>query len=998
MKKKLLLLTICSGLVSMAFGQSQRHISFNAEWTIGDSKELITLPRAWNEDDAFRVSIEQLPDSVVWYRKEFSLSDLKNKKVFIEFEGVRQAAEVFVNGKSIGMSENGVMAFGFDISSYVTKGKNLLEVRTDNDWEYREKSSNSRYQWNDRNFNVNYGGITKNVWLHITDEVYQTLPLYSNLQTTGTYVYLVNADIDNHTATIGIESEVRNDSRQARTFKLQTLFPASLKAQNVGSNSQITLLPGETRVMKAQYSVSNVAWWSIGQGNLYDIVTQLVDTKGKVFDEVITCTGFRTTRFGNGLIELNNKVIQVKGYAQRTSNEWPAVGISVPAWLSDYSNRMMVESGANTVRWMHITPWKQDIESCDRVGLMQAMPAGDSEKDVEGDRWRHRTEVMRDAIIYNRNNPSIIFYEGGNESISRQHMLELIAIRDKYDPHGGRAVGSREMLDINEAEYGGEMLYINKSKKHPMWAMEYCRDEGLRKNYDSYSYPYHREGDGPLHKNQPANAYNHNQDEFVVELVRRWYDYWRERPGTGTRVSSGGVKIIFSDTNTHHRGVENYRRSGVTDPLRIPKDAFFAHQVMWHGWVDQPNDNPQLSFPNDQQQTYIVGHWNYEDGRRIGQITHTDDFSKPVYVVSNAVQVELFLNGKSLGNGNQRYRFLYIWPNVRWEAGELIAIGRDAQGKELSRHSIRTAGKAAALCLTKIENPKGWQANGADLELIEIEVVDSNGQRCPIDNRIVRFTLTGPAEWRGGMAQGPDNYILSKSLPVECGVNRVILRSTTTPGTVILRAEAEGLPAQTLTLQTRKSSPVTSNAYVTKPKSYLSDSKLNLPVTPTFIPTKVGVEIVSAKSDANSEQIKASYDDNELSEWRGGTEVTYTLAQNAPIDDICVKMAGWRSTNYAIEILADNQVIWRGVTPTSLGYVHLTIDHPVNSRNYTLRAVDRESIRGQVENFKDPEAARFSNITEVAGGKASELDATAKARGNVQPLRIVEIEFLKKVN
>jgi hypothetical protein len=104
---------------------------------------------------------------------------------------------------------------------------------------------------------------------------------------------------------------------------------------------------------------------------------------------------------------------------------------------------------------MHVTPWKQDVESCDRVGLPQAMPAGDAEKDVEGTRWQQRTALMRDAIIYNRNNPSILFYESGNESISREHMLEMKDIRDKYDPHGGRAIGSREMLDINEAEYGG---------------------------------------------------------------------------------------------------------------------------------------------------------------------------------------------------------------------------------------------------------------------------------------------------------------------------------------------------------------------------------------------------------------------------------------------------------------------------------------------------------------------------------------------------------------
>lgn len=113
---------------------------------------------------------------------------------------------------------------------------------------------------------------------------------------------------------------------------------------------------------------------------------------------------------------------------------------------------------------MHVTPWKQDVESCDRVGVIQVMPAGDAEKDAVGRWWGQRLELMRDAIIYFRNNPSILFYESGNESISKEHMLEMIAIRDKYDPYGGRAMGSREMLDIREAEWGGEMLYINKSE------------------------------------------------------------------------------------------------------------------------------------------------------------------------------------------------------------------------------------------------------------------------------------------------------------------------------------------------------------------------------------------------------------------------------------------------------------------------------------------------------------------------------------------------------
>ena len=100
------------------------------------------------------------------------------------------------------------------------------------------------------------------------------------------------------------------------------------------------------------------------------------------------------------------------------------------------------------------------------------MPAGDAEKDVDGRRWEQREEVMRDAIIYFRNNPSILFYECGNQKISAEHMVSMKAIRDLYDPDGGRAIGSREMLDRPEAEYGGEMLYVNKSDNKPMWMME----------------------------------------------------------------------------------------------------------------------------------------------------------------------------------------------------------------------------------------------------------------------------------------------------------------------------------------------------------------------------------------------------------------------------------------------------------------------------------------------------------------------------------------------
>ena len=798
-----------------------------------------------------------------------------------------------------------------------------------------------------------------------------------DLKTTGVYIYAEDIRVKSRKAVVHAESEIKNEyNRDKKVAYKVEVFDRDGKSIKSFEGTQTIVKPGETATLEASAEIDGLHFWSWGYGYLYTVKTSLwVD--GRKVDEVATRTGFRKTRFGKGMIWLNDRVIQMKGFAQRTSNEWPGVGMSVPAWLSDYSNGLMVEDNANLVRWMHITPWKQDIESCDRVGLIQAMQAGDAEKDREGRQWEQRTELMRDAIIYNRNNPSILFYECGNESISREHMIEMKAIRDKYDPHGGRAIGSREMLDIREAEYGGEMLYINKSKHHPMWAMEYCRDEGLRKYWDEYSYPYHKNGEGnnsfrsamtnKVQKKVDARAYNHNQDSFTIENVIRWFDYWRERPGTGDRVSSGGVKIIFSDTNTHYRGVENYRRSGVTDAMRIPKDPFYAHQVMWDGWVDI--ENPRI---------HIVGHWNYKE-----------DVVKPVYVVSSAEKVELFLNGKSLGNGQRDYHFLYTFKDVAFVPGKLEAVGYDKNGKECCRAELQTAGKPEQIKLSVIQSPKGWKADGADMVLLQVEVMDKDGRRCPLANDLIHFDVEGPAEWRGGIAQGKDNYILSKDLPVECGINRALIRSFTTPGTVRITAKADGLQSAEISLS---SAPVEVKNGLS---NYIPGDELEgrltrgeTPLTPSYKDTKVDVNILSAVAGANQDEAIKSFDDNELSEWKNDGRlnsawITYSLERAARVDEICMKLTGWRLRSYPLEIYAGDELIWSGDTEKSLGYIHLNVK-PVLTNEITIR------LKGASK-----EGDGFGQIVEVAAPAAGELDLFKAKNGDKtnHELRIVEIEF-----
>jgi beta-galactosidase len=931
----------------------------------------VTLPRAWNEDDAFAKDIADHSTGVAWYRKHFTRpAAARGQKVFIEFEGARQAAEIFVNGKRIGLHENGINAFGFDIGEALVDGDNVVAVRTDNDWDYREKSGNQRYQWSDKNFNANYGGLPKNVRLHVTDRLYQTLPLYSTLGTTGVYVVARDFDIAKRSATIAAESEVRNDYPDARTltYEVRVRERGGKQVAQFSSAPQ-TLAAGATGVVKASAKVSGLNFWSWGYGYLYDVVTTL-KVDGQEVDSVTTRTGFRKTEFGNGMVRLNDRVLQMKGYAQRTSNEWPALGMSVPAWLSDYSNRVALESNANLIRWMHISPWKQDVESLDRIGLMQAMPAGDSEADVTGRRWEQRLIAMRDSIIYNRNSPSILFYESGNNGISEAHMNQMRALRDRFDPYGGRAAGSRNMLSASlqkAAEYGGEMLYINKSAKNPMWAMEYSRDEAARKFWDELTAPNHKEGEGPQHKGADASAYNRNTDTQAVEDVKRWYDYWRERPGTGTRVSSGGVNIIFSDSNTHHRGAENYRRSGEVDAMRIPKDGYYAHQVMWDGWVDV-----------EKPRAHIVGHWNYAAGT-----------SKSVTVISSADRVELTLNGKPLGPGRQSERFLFTFDAVAWQPGELKAVGFDAAGKRICEAVLQTAGAPAALRLTSITAPNGLQADGNDVALVQVEIVDAQGRRNPVALHTVHFHLRGPAEWRGGIAQGPDNYILARSLPVEGGVNRVLIRSATEPGHIVVRATAEGLAAAELALDSQAVSVTGGlSTVLTGSAQPVNLSRGPTPSTPSFKVSRVAVAVAGVEAASNQPDTAKSIDDDETTSWSsmagdgkagGAAAITYRLAQKTTLTEIELKLAGWRDRRYPLRVLVDGEAVYEGVTPTSLGYVVL----PLKPRSGS-------AVRIELTGAADEGGA--IKMTEVANQANAE---TGAAKVSKAVLSIVEAEFYR---
>jgi beta-galactosidase len=299
------------------------------------------------------------------------------------------------------------------------------------------------------------------------------------------------------------------------------------------------------------------------------------------------------------------------------------------------------------------------------------------------------------------------------------------------------------------------------------------RNEGARRFWDDFSPPWFG------FKKGPNDTWEHTSESFALAAVSRYWNYWQNRISNRDPAHakwSAYASIYFSDSDADGRqqSSEVCRVSGKVDAVRLPKEIYFTHRVM-------QSDTPDI---------HILGHWTYPPGTR-----------KTMFVICNCPAVELFLNGQSIGKSTDRSDgFVFAFPNVAWQAGTLKAVGRDKDGKAACGHELTTAGPPAAIRLTPMVGPGGLRADGADVALIDVEVVDAKGQRCPTDQARIDFAVQGPAIWRGGYNSGKVNSTNNLYLDTECGVNRVALRSTFAPGQISVTASRPGLSPMTISI------------------------------------------------------------------------------------------------------------------------------------------------------------------------------------------------------
>jgi beta-galactosidase len=458
-------------------------------------------------------------------------------------------------------------------------------------------------------------------------------------------------------------------------------------------------------------------------------------------------------------------------------------------------------ANANYIRWMHVTPQLEDVKSGDKTGVICIAPAGDKEVALPSDaQWAQRMAVFQTAMIYLRNSPSVFMYEAGNNGVSAANMQSLSQLKAQWDPNGGRGIGDRDMDDAGGAAYAdwfGTMVAWNGSQpgsgyfrgytdayrdQGPIIEEEDYRDEANRGIWDDYT-PPHIGGFVP----GPLDTYNETAESFTTGQVGQlnvWLNVATIRnTSSSTSHFAGYASIYFSDSDADGRQESSCvcRVSGKVDAVRLPKEIYYSFRVAG----------------NTQPDIHIIGHWTYPAGTK-----------KTMYVLSNTASVGLSINGGAeVKSSSPADHYTFSFPNITWATGSIKAVGYDASGKQVCSHEIKTAGPATAIKLTPTVGPNGLQADGADIAMFDVEVVDASGNRRPDDEARIDFTTTGPGTWRGGVNECMVNSTNNTYINTEAGINRVFIRAQTTPGTITLTATRTGLTSATATV-TSKAVPV----------------------------------------------------------------------------------------------------------------------------------------------------------------------------------------------
>jgi beta-galactosidase len=679
--------------------------------------------------------------SIGWYRKHFTVAKADSGRRYqIQFDGIFRDAEIWLNGFYLGNNKSGYLGVAYDITDYINFTKdNVLVVRVDatqyEGWFYEG------------------AGIYRHVWLSE----------FNNLHIIADEVFTYTK-ITGSSAEVTVEVPIENQNLTSSSSLVQ-VFLSNQQGKIVASSpaQSLSLNPRDRKSLKLNLSVTNPTLWSVENPYLYKLRIE-VSQGGKIIDQYKTRIGIRTIDVKANGVFVNGNHIKLQGV--NCHQDHAGVGSALPDYLQYYRIGLLRNMGVNAYRTSHHAPTPELLEACDSLGMLVL-----DEHRLLNSSPEYIDQFER-LVKRDRNHPSVFMWSIGNEegwihttSVGKRIAQTFIGLQKDLDPTRTCTYaadlpnvfkGINEVIPVRSFNYR-QFAVADYHKDHPTQPIigtEMGSTVTTRGVYEKDS----------------LRGYVPDQDITAPWWASKAEDWWTlAAPNdfwlggfvwTGLDYRGEPTPYQWPNINSHF---------GIMDMCGFPKNIYYYYQSWW----------------TDKDVLHISPHWNWHDKR-----------GKPidVWVNSNADSVTLLLNGKSLGTKKMPRNSHLNWK-VNYAPGRLEAIGYK-KGKKIHA-KVETTGAPAEVVITPYKTT--LLADGTDVSIINVSVIDQDGREVPNADNMIRFTITGNAK-----IIGVGNGDSSSHEPDKCsdgtwqrslfnGKCQLIVQAGAKPDLIHIEAKAENL-------------------------------------------------------------------------------------------------------------------------------------------------------------------------------------------------------------
>lgn len=696
-----------------------------------------------------------------FYKKEFTVdSSLQGKHIALNFEGAMQVAEIFLNGNHIYTNYGGYLPFYIPIDELIDYTKpNSIIVKLNNEDNPRVPPGKPI---DDLDFNI-FSGIYRNVWFIVKDKLHISDPIGAN-RVAGGGIFVSFQDVTSQKATILVQVDAENQYPEKKEAEIKLTLRDKTGKIVKREISPVASLPSNTyHQFKFSFEVDQPELWSPSSPNLYTIEAELL-SNGNITDATSERIGIRTFRFTTQGFELNGQPLFIRGTNRH--QEYPYIGYA----LSDNANYRdaykIREAGFNFVRLSHYPHSKSFMNACDELGLltMNAIPGwqfiGDSIFQVNA------LNDVRKMVRRDRNHASIILWEASlNETRMPDEFIQNAhnAVYEEYPQGDVYTCGWVEKTyDV--------FIPARQHSKPPHYWNHYDKKPILIAEYGDWEYYAHNAGfNQTAFKDLTPDERNSRQLRgFGQKRLNQQALNYQEAHNSNLKGSpAGDANWLMYDYNRGY--APDLEASGIMDIFRLPKFAFYFYKSQ-----AKPGESSRPEFNNP-----FVEIANY----------YNDPSFLDVKVYSNCEEVELFLNGQSVGrqkpdddvNSTHLVSPPFTFSLNSFIPGELTAKGY-IKGEMVANSTRKTPGQAASIKLWTDESTRPLQKGVNDVVFLYAAIVDESGTIVPDTSASVTFQVTGDAELIG-----------MNPMDAEAGIASILLKAGKTGGTIAITAISNGL-------------------------------------------------------------------------------------------------------------------------------------------------------------------------------------------------------------